>query len=74
MGTFRHKFAIKRAGHIFRFHSYLDNQATTPTDPRVRDAMLPFLETNSVGNPHSEHFSGRRAAMAVEDARGKSPN
>lgn len=50
---------------------YLDNQATTPTDPRVRDAMLPFLETNFVGNPHSEHFVGRRAAMAVEDARSK---
>ena len=50
---------------------YLDNQATTPTDPRVRDAMLPFLETSFVGNPHSEHFVGRRAATAVEDARAK---
>jgi selenocysteine lyase/cysteine desulfurase len=50
---------------------YLDNQATTPTDPRVRDAMLPLLETTFVGNPHSEHFFGRRAAMAVEDARAK---
>jgi cysteine desulfurase len=50
---------------------YLDNQATTPTDPRVRDALLPFLETSAVGNPHSEHFVGRRAAAAVEDAREK---
>lgn len=50
---------------------YLDNQATTPTDPRVRDAMLPFLEKSFVGNPHSEHFAGRRAATAVEDARAR---
>src|SRR6185437_13255212 len=50
---------------------YLDNQATTPTDPRVRDAMLPLLEKSFVGNPHSEHFVGRRAATAVEDARAK---
>src|SRR5436190_1146225 len=50
---------------------YLDNQATTPTDPRVRDAMLPLLETSSVGNPHSEHFVGRRASAVVEDARAK---
>lgn len=50
---------------------YLDNQATTPTDPRVRDALLPFLEASAVGNPHSEHFAGRRATTAVEDARAK---
>jgi len=48
---------------------YLDNQATTPTDPRVRDAMLPFLGVGAVGNPHSEHVTGRRAGRAVEDAR-----
>jgi cysteine desulfurase len=48
---------------------YLDNQATTPTDPRVLDAMLPFLSAGSVGNPHSEHVAGRRARSAVEDAR-----
>ena len=41
---------------------YLDNQAPTPTDPRVRDATLPFLEASTVGNPHSEHVAGRRAA------------
>lgn len=50
---------------------YLDNQATTPTDPRVRDAVLPLLERSFVGNPHSEHFVGRQAAIAVEDARAK---
>jgi cysteine desulfurase len=50
---------------------YLDNQATTPTDPRVRDAMAPLLDPSFVGNPHSEHFSGRRAALIVEDARAK---
>jgi cysteine desulfurase len=48
---------------------YLDNQATTPTDPRVLDAMLPFLTVGSVGNPHSEHVAGRRAKSAVENAR-----
>jgi cysteine desulfurase len=48
---------------------YLDNQATTPTDPRVLDAMLPFLGVRSVGNPHSEHVAGRRAGLAVENAR-----
>lgn len=48
---------------------YLDNQATTPIDPRVRDAMLPFLEASAVGNPHSEHTAGRHAAAAVEGAR-----
>ncbi len=48
---------------------FLDNHSTTPTDPRVRDAMLPFLDFPHVGNPHSEHVAGRRAAEAVEAAR-----
>jgi cysteine desulfurase len=48
---------------------YLDNQATTPTDPRVRDAMLPFLDARAVGNPHSEHYAGRQSSVAVEHAR-----
>ncbi|RYH07766.1 cysteine desulfurase family protein [Tropicimonas sp. IMCC6043] len=47
---------------------YLDYQATTPLDPNVRDAMLPFLE-DRFGNPHSEHALGWDAAEAVEDAR-----
>lgn len=48
---------------------YLDNQATTPTDPRVVAAMLPWLGLEQVGNPHSEHTAGQRAAAAVERAR-----
>ncbi len=48
---------------------YLDNQATTPTDPRVRDVMLALLDVGAVGNPHSAHHSGRRAAEEVEKAR-----
>jgi len=49
---------------------YLDNQATTPCDPRVVDAMLPWF-TEKFGNPHSaEHAMGREAEDAVEAARG----
>ena len=48
---------------------YLDNQATTPCDPRVLAAMLPWF-TEQFGNPHSaEHAMGRQAADAVEAAR-----
>lgn len=48
---------------------YLDNQATTPCDPRVLAAMLPWF-TEQYGNPHSaEHQMGQDAADAVEAAR-----
>ncbi len=48
---------------------YLDNQATTPCDPRVLAAMLPWF-TERFGNPHSaEHAMGREAEGAVEAAR-----
>jgi len=51
--------------------SYLDNQATTPLDPRVLDAMLPFMLGN-YGNPHSRsHIYGWDAEDAVEKARGQ---
>jgi cysteine desulfurase len=47
---------------------YLDHQATTPVDPRVLDAMLPYLST-SYGNPSSLHAYGRQAAEAIRVAR-----
>ena len=48
---------------------YLDNQATTPMDPAVRDAMWPYL-TEQFGNPHSnDHRFGWDASNAIRDAR-----
>jgi cysteine desulfurase len=48
---------------------YLDYQATTPCDPRVLQAMLPWF-TEKFGNPHSvTHPYGREAEAAVERAR-----
>jgi len=48
---------------------YLDNQATTPCDPRVLAVMLPFF-AERFGNPASvEHAMGADAAAAVEAAR-----
>ncbi|XP_038606245.1 cysteine desulfurase, mitochondrial [Tachyglossus aculeatus] len=48
---------------------YMDVQATTPLDPRVLDAMLPYL-VNLYGNPHSRtHAYGWESEAAVERAR-----
>jgi len=47
---------------------YFDYNATTPLDPAVREAMLPFLD-EIWGNPSSVHFVGRRARSALDDAR-----
>jgi len=49
---------------------YLDHNATTPLDPRVLDAMLPYLR-EAFGNPSSLHWFGQRARAAVEDARAR---
>jgi len=49
--------------------SYFDNQATTPVDPRVLDAMLPYFH-GRFGNPHSRsHTYGWDAEEATEVAR-----
>ena len=47
---------------------YFDHSATTPLDPRVLEAMLPFFG-GAYGNPSSLHHEGRIARDAVETAR-----
>ena len=47
---------------------YLDYNGTTPHDPRVIEAMRPFLETE-FGNPSSSHWYGIKPKQAVEKAR-----
>ena len=47
---------------------YLDYNATTPIDPDVREAMLPYLEEH-FGNPSSSYAYGQRAKEAVDKAR-----
>jgi len=47
---------------------YFDYNATTPLDPAVRDAMLPYLG-EVFGNPSSVHHVGRRARALLDDAR-----
>lgn len=47
---------------------YFDYNATTPLDPKVRQAMLPFL-TEIWGNPSSIHQIGRQARAQLDEAR-----
>ena len=47
---------------------YLDNNATTPLDERVYEAMCPWLKS-TYGNPSSVHSFGRKARAALDQAR-----
>lgn len=49
---------------------YLDYNGSTPIDPAVREAMLPFL-TDHYGNPSSAHWAALAARDAIERARGQ---
>jgi cysteine desulfurase len=65
-GPFR---TVEFRGERLRLPVYLDHHATTPLDPRVLDAMLPYL-TERFGNPHSaQHAHGWAAEQAVDAAR-----
>ena len=49
---------------------YLDNAATTPLDPIVLEAMMPYM-TDHFGNPSSTHAFGRKTKNAIEISRKK---
>ncbi len=51
-----------------RLPEYLDNAATTPVDPRVKEAMLPYFD-DIFGNASSNHIYGKQAKSAIEKAR-----
>ena len=50
---------------------YLDHLASTPLDPLVLEAMLPWMQPGAAGNPHAAHAAGWRAADAIEEAKGE---
>ena len=47
---------------------YFDNAATTPLDPEVLEAMLPYMKDH-YGNPSSIHSYGRQTRSAIDNAR-----
>jgi len=47
---------------------YFDNAATTPLDPEVLEAMMPYLK-NDFGNPSSTHQFGRKTKAGIEKVR-----
>ena len=67
MQSNREKVAVLQ-GQQSAARTYLDYNATTPVDPAILDAMLPFLGEN-FGNAGSVHTPGQRARAAVDAAR-----
>lgn len=51
-------------------HTYIDNNASTPVDPRVIDEIVRILK-NFPGNPSSAHWYGQQAMKELGDARQK---
>lgn len=49
---------------------YLDAASTTPVDPRVKEAMLPYFD-EIFGNASSQHIYGKQAKRAIDKARGQ---
>ncbi len=62
------KYSRNNNSGIVEREVYLDHNATTPLDPVVLEAMLPFLKQDW-GNPSSIHSKGDRARKALEKAR-----
>src|SRR5690606_24992372 len=63
----RWKMWYRREDNPMSEFIYLDHSATTPTDPRGVEAMLPYW-TQTFGNPSSLHQAGKAAQNALERA------
>jgi len=59
----------KRPGQPAGAPIYLDHNASTPIDPEAAAVMQPYLWEQSLGNPSSDYFYGRRLKAAVESSR-----
>ncbi len=61
-------FNLNISSRSQKHNIYLDNNATTPIAPEVKDAMLPYLE-NNYGNPSANHHIGLAAREGIDNAR-----